>query len=524
MNAVIYARYSSYGQQEQSIEGQLRDCYAYAQREGHTVIGEYIDRAISGRSDDRPDFQRMIADATSKQFQAIIVWKLDRFSRDRFDNAHYKAKLKKCGVRVISATEAISDAPEGIIMEGLLESLAEYYSANLSKHVKRGMRESAIQGKTTGGTTPLGYKNVDKRLVLNEETAPIMEYAFNEYATGTPMKEIIDELNAKGYRTSLGNPFVISSLMHALHNTKYVGYYEYEGQLIECPALVSQETFDKAQARLKANKRNAASKRAKVRYLLNDKVFCGPCGSPMIGESGRNKSNVVYNYYTCAARKKHHSCKKRNERKEFLEWYVAEQTVEYILNPDRMEYIADALIAYQDEKMKDNGEAQLAREIERLNRALDRAVEASLEIEDGAARKRYYGKITDMEVQKANLADELSRLRLSNGIRFTNESIIACLKMVCRGDPMDTAFQERIFDTFVNSVYVYDDKILIFYNLKDSKQVSYIEVCDEMEGLEIIDNQIADKSSDTNGNALPYTSNPNTQRFCLCSVRLCFER
>ena len=122
MNAVIYARYSSYGQQEQSIEGQIRDCRAYCEREGFKVVGEYIDRAISGRTDDRPDFQRMIEDASRKKFQMVIVWKLDRFARNRYDSAVYKARLKKHGVKVVSVMENITDSPEGIILEGLLES------------------------------------------------------------------------------------------------------------------------------------------------------------------------------------------------------------------------------------------------------------------------------------------------------------------------------------------------------------------------------------------------------------------
>jgi DNA invertase Pin-like site-specific DNA recombinase len=171
-NAVIYARYSSHGQTEQSIEGQLRDCYAYAEREGYKVVGEYIDRAISGRSDDRPDFQRMIADAPKKQYQFVIVWKLDRFARNRYDSAIYKSKLKKHGVKVVSATENISNDPEGIILEGMLESMAEYYSANLSKHVKRGLRESVIKGTYTGGIPPIGYKVIDKKLIIDEDKGP----------------------------------------------------------------------------------------------------------------------------------------------------------------------------------------------------------------------------------------------------------------------------------------------------------------------------------------------------------------
>ena len=191
IKAVIYARYSSHGQQEQSIDGQLRDCYAFAERQGYSVIGEYIDRALTGRNDDRPDFQRMLADARKKQFKYIIVWKLDRFARNRYDSAVHKADLKKYGVRVISATENITDEPEGIMLEGLLESLAEYYSANLSKHVKRGMRESVLAGNYTGGIPPYGYKVEGKKLVVDENTAPIIRYVFEQYAKGVPKKKIL---------------------------------------------------------------------------------------------------------------------------------------------------------------------------------------------------------------------------------------------------------------------------------------------------------------------------------------------
>lgn len=156
MNAVIYARYSSDRQTEQSIEGQIHVCQAYAEREGITVVGTYIDRAISGKTDNRPDFQRMIEDSARKQWEAILVYKLDRFSRDRYASAIYKHKLARNGVRVISVTENISNSPEGILMESVLEGMAEYYSAELSQKIKRGMKETALKGKATGGQKVLG--------------------------------------------------------------------------------------------------------------------------------------------------------------------------------------------------------------------------------------------------------------------------------------------------------------------------------------------------------------------------------
>lgn len=121
MKAVIYARFSSDKQNEASIEGQLRECMQYAEYNGVQVIGNYIDRAFSAKTDHRPEFQHMIKDSYKNLFDIVLVWKLDRFSRDRYDSAHYKRILKKNGVRVISATEAISESPEGILLESLLE-------------------------------------------------------------------------------------------------------------------------------------------------------------------------------------------------------------------------------------------------------------------------------------------------------------------------------------------------------------------------------------------------------------------
>ena len=135
MNSVIYARYSSDNQREESIDGQLRECKAFAEKNDIQIVGTYIDRAFSARTDNRPDFQKMIKDSVSKKFDVIIVWKLDRFARDRYDSAHYKALLRKNGVKVVSATEKISDGSEGILMEAVLEGMAEYYSAEFPKRL-----------------------------------------------------------------------------------------------------------------------------------------------------------------------------------------------------------------------------------------------------------------------------------------------------------------------------------------------------------------------------------------------------
>lgn len=481
-NAVIYARYSSHGQTEQSIEGQLRDCYSYAEREGLQVVGEYIDRAITGRYDDRPDFQRMVADAPKKQFTYVLVWKLDRFARNRYDSAIYKAKLKKNGVKVISATENIGNNPEGIILEGMLESMAEYYSANLSQNVKRGQRESIIKGTYLGGLPPIGYKVQDKRLVVDEKTAPTIRYAFEQYANGVSKRQIIDELNARGIRNSKGKPLTLSSMQAALRNEKYIGVYRYSGEEVAggCEALIDKETFQKVQARLDSVRHAPAAAKAKVEYLLQGKAFCGYCGSRMVGESGRGKMGVIYNYYACGKRKKEHTCDKKNEKKDFIEWYVVEQTVEYVLTPQRMKEIAARLVKEYEKEFGGKRIKELERQAARIENEINKLVDAVTDAPK-PARSRMYEKIEHLDTQKIDLEIDIAKLRIASGIRCTEDEVIAWLKQFCDGDPLDMAFRERIIDVFINSVFLYDDKTVIFYNIKGSKQVSYIEM---LEGTE----------------------------------------
>ena len=190
MKAVIYARFSSDKQNEASIEGQLRECMDYAERTGITVIENYIDRALSARTDNRPEFRRMIKDSVKGCFDVVLVWKLDRFSRDRYDSAHYKHILKKNGVKVISAKENISEGPEGIILESMLEGMAEYYSAELSVKIKRGLTENALKAKVNGGQNPYGYYvDEQQKLSIDEKAAPIVVDVFTMYAEGKTIKE-----------------------------------------------------------------------------------------------------------------------------------------------------------------------------------------------------------------------------------------------------------------------------------------------------------------------------------------------
>ena len=475
--AVIYARYSSYAQTEQSIEGQLRDGYAWAEQQGVTVISEYIDRALSGKSDSRPEFQRMIDDAAKKQFSLVIVWKLDRFARNRYDSAIYKARLKKFGVRVVSVKEAITDSPEGIILEGLLESMAEYYSANLAQNVRRGLRESIAKGWYCGGPIPYGYKVQDHHLVADEKTAPVIRYVFAQYAKGVSKTEIFEELSRRGVRGMRGKPLTKNSFQHNLTNTAYVGRYVYAGEVIPGLAepLIDEDTFAKVQEKLKVTRRAPAAKKAKVDYLLQGKVFCGHCGSPMIGESGYSHTGAVYHYYACATRKKTHACGKKNERKDVIEKYVVEQTMRYVLASSRTSRVARAVVAEYNKEFSDSRVTEMEKAVATFDRELEKLVDALID-SPKSAHPRIYARMESIEAQKAEMETDLARLRITQSIRLTESDVLSWLRQFCSGDPDDESFRRRIIDTFINSIYLYDDRILIFYNIHNSAPVPYTAI------------------------------------------------
>ena len=475
-NAVIYARYSSRAQTEQSIEGQLRVCYEYASRQGLNVIGEYIDRARSGMSaETRPHFQRMISDARKKQFKYIIVYKLDRFSRDRYDSAIYKRELKKHEVKLLSAMEQINDGPEGMILEALLEASAEYYSRELSQKVKRGIRESALKGKYTGGYPPLGYAAKDGKVYIDERKARAVKLIFEEYAGGKSRQRISELLEEKNIKNSRGNKISLSSIKNILQNRKYTGVVEYDGKEYDnvYPKIIEKELFDAVQQRLNSEEKFRAARKNTEKYLLRGKLYCGNCGQPMIGESGYSRNGDKHTYYSCNGRKKLKSCNKKNEIKDYIEWYVVEQTVEYILVPERIELIAERVVNQYKNDYNVLKIAELEKEIRKYNKEADDIFEMLLKESNQMLVDRARARADEIVILKEEAELELAKLKIASSIQYKKEDIIVWMKSFCTGDLFDMEFREKIIDTFVNSVYLYDDKIVIYYNIKNGKQVTF---------------------------------------------------
>ncbi len=345
MQGIIYARYSSSNQREESIEGQLRECNIYAERNNIEIVGEYIDRAFSAKTDNRPEFQRMIKESYKKEFDTVLVWKLDRFARNRYDSARYKTILKKNGVKVISATENISQNSEGIILEAVLEGFAEYYSAELSEKVIRGMKENVLNNKTIGGNTTIGYYvDENQKFCIDPQTAPFVKNAFEMYLSGVSKKNICEYLNAHNVRTFKGTLINHDTLRRMLKNRRYIGEYKireiYSPNGI--PAIISEDMFNQVQERLKNAK--ASTHINKNEYILSGLLKCRNCHRNMLGESGTSKTGKVYYYYKCQGVKRGLGCITKSPRQEAVEYEVLQRVVKYIFSNDCISVIAEKML------------------------------------------------------------------------------------------------------------------------------------------------------------------------------------
>ena len=471
--AVIYARYSDDKQTEQSIEGQLKACYSFAAQQGYTVIGEYIDRAQSARTDARPEFLRMVEDSARRQYEVIIVYQLDRFSRNRYDSATYKARLKKNGVKVLSARENISDDASGVLMEAVLEGMAEYFSAELSQKVKRGMEINAQKCYFNGGTIPFGYKTVriapaDERskkvLAVDEAVAPFVVEIFERFAAGQTVKEITDYMNAKNIRTASGCEFNNSSLHHMLKNKRYKGTYHYGGVEIAdgLPRIVSNELFSKVGEVMEINKNAPGKKsRAKTEYLLTMKLFCGHCRDMMVGVSGNSSTGKKHCYYRCNTAW-HKNCDKKNVPKALIEDRVVSLAREQ-LTDENIAKIAAAIEAICKQEREDADYKRLEKMKRDAAKQKSNLVDA---LKFGKATATIVEEITKLEASQDDIERQLI-LEKAKHMDLTAEHVAFFLNKLRDGDIDDNNYRRVIITVLVNSVYLYDDRLTVIFNASD---------------------------------------------------------
>jgi site-specific DNA recombinase len=479
--AVIYARYSpGPNQRDESIEGQIRECKDVAKRHGLMVIHEYADKRMTGTNDERPDFQRMLRDADRGLFDVVITWKNDRFARNRYDSAIYKQRLKRNGIKIIYAKEHIPEGPEGIILESMLEGMAEYYSANLSQNIRRGQRENAIEGKFIGGTIPLGYKlDADKRFIIDNELAPVVREIFQRYNAGESVVTICDDLNERGFLTVRKNKFNRSSLHRILANEKYIGVYRFED--IEhkdaVPRIVTDEEFSAAQKRVERNRKSMRNTpTAKTEFMLTGKIYCGICGEPMGGTWGTSKTGARHDYYNCNGRKtKKTACTKKSERKDTIEKLVVNNVINNIINNDNViNYIVDRCMEIQMREIDKSPADGLRRELAEAEKGLKNVMAA---IEAGIITASTKDRLLELEERCATLKQGIAAAEITPP-KLSRDQLLFIFEKYKNRDANNPDFIRDVIDTFVDKIYIYDKHMLITFNYNDgvSEEIPLTEV------------------------------------------------
>ena len=475
MKAVLYCRFSSDKQNEASIKGQLRECKAFAEKNGMTIVGNYIDRALSAKSDARPEFQKMIKDSAKRLFDVVIVWKLDRFSRDRFDSAHYKRILRLNGVKVVSATEAIAEDSTGILLESLLEGYAEFYSVELAEKVRRGLTENALKCKYNGGNVPLGYYIDDElHYQIDSTTSAFIFEAFERYNDGHKLKEIVTWLNDSGVRTKRNHPVSIDTVNRILKNRNYVGDYHYDKHIIPggVPAIVPPDLFEQVQEKLSKNRKAPArAKAVDEYYLLSTKIFCGLCSAYMIGESGHSSTGKVHYYYKCATAKKNRSCKKKTVKKAWIEDIVVNKAMQLINDDKILEKIADAILQLQTQE--NITFPMLKKQLAETERGIENMLNA---IQQGILNQSTKKRLDDLEEAKSDIEVKILQEEIHKPL-LSREQILFWLHKFRGIDVSKQDQRQLLIDTFINSIYLYDDKLVITFNSKEgAKTLTLTEI------------------------------------------------
>ena len=479
LKAVSYSRYSTDMQRNESIEAQQRAVAKYATQHGYLMIGSYIDIAKSAKNDNRPDFQRMISDSESGLFDIIIVHKLDRFARNRFNSVIYRQKLKENGVRLLSVVENYdADTPEGALIESMYDGMNEFYIRNLGREVKKGQMENAYQAMFNGGTPPLGY-DVDEGLkyVINDHEAEIVKTIFDMTSDGIGYGRIIDHLNSFDYRTKSGGKFVKNSLHEILKNEKYIGIYEFnkrptrdvygkrnnrgiktneeivrlEGAI---PSIVDKETFYRIRKKMEKRKQNRGSNTAKEVYLLSGKMICGKCGMTYVGIRKFNSQKRKYVYYGCNCKQRKGDCDAKPIAQNQIESYVINELAKYIFDKTIIKKLVKAYGEYLT-KINSGAYTQIDALHKRL-KDIDKQINNIVNVISKTGSDALVQKLNELETQKQEIT-----FKMANESKHQSELNITESELKKSFDIAKELFLKKSLSTTKKLIDMYVDKIII---------------------------------------------------------------
>ena len=471
--AAIYARYSSHAQRDCSIEQQMQECTAKAVELGLTVVHEYSDRAVSGKTDNRPSFQKMLKDADKGKFQYLIAWKSNRLGRNMLNAMVNEERLLEAGVKCIYVEEDFDDSAAGRFALRSMMNVNQFYSENMAEDIQRGLRDSANECKCLGAM-PYGYqKGDDGRYEIYEPEAEIVREVYNRVANGEMFVSIAEDLNSRGIYKRKGKQktkWGKSSFQNLIHNEKYKGIYKWNDIVISggMPRIIDDELFEKVQRVTTTKKNPYSNARRRTNnglYLLTGKVFCGKCGSRMVGISGLGKGGDQYFYYACQKKRLQHTCDKENIRRETLEAEVARAIRVHILNDEVIDWIADQAAEFSKKAVANTDLSLLYAQLSDTERSISNIMKA---IEAGIITESTKNRLVQLEDDQKRIKAQITEAK-SEIVILSKDDIAAGLMMFKDGDFDDQSFRMKLFDTFVKAVYVYDDNLRIVFSFSGDR-------------------------------------------------------
>ena len=410
---------------------------------------------MTGTNDNRPSFQQMLTDSKKCEWDYVLVYKFDRFSRNKYETAIHKKTLRDNGVKLMSATEYLPDTPERIIIESMFEGYAEYYSAELSQKVKRGMKETRLKGNYTGGNLIYGYKVENKKVIVCNEQAEIVRYIYEQYSIGVFVKDIIADLNGKGIYNK-GKPFCKNTIYNILKNQKYSGIYTFNGETFDniYPQIVPTDLFEKVRKKIDSNKYGKQS--VTVVYLLRNKMKCGYCGSSIVAESGNTRRGKTIRYYKCIGRKHNNGCTKTVERKELLESFVLNVINSLLTSKPKIEKITAELLKYQEQTFQENTSLKILQsEKRKCETSLSNIMKA---IEQGVINNTTNKRMRELEKQIEDIETQLLIEKSKTSIKVTENDVKEYLSQALLLEP------QLMINYLIKEIKLYDDKIEIYFN------------------------------------------------------------
>lgn len=491
--AAIYARYSSHAQRDCSIEQQMQQCRGKAAELGLTVVHEYSDRAVSGKTDNRPSFQKMLKDADNGKFQYLIAWKSNRLGRNMLNAMVNEERLREAGVKCIYVEEDFDDSAAGRFALRSMMNVNQFYSENMAEDIQRGLRDSASECKCLG-TMPYGFKKGDDgKYAINDDEAEIVREVFRRVANGEPQISIADDMNARGIPRRKGKKtfqWSKSSFQNILHNEKYTGVYKYMDIVVPggMPRIIDDELFRKVQEVTTTKKNPYQNTRRRTKnglYLLTGKLFCGKCGAAMSGISGTARDGSLKFYYVCQNKRIEHSCDKKNVPRDWIENKVAEAITNFVLTDETIDWIADIAVEYSKNAVEASDLNILYSQLSDVERSLANIMKA---IEAGIITETTKDRMKELEAERTKLRYKIADEK-SNTVELSKDDIVAGLMMFRDGDINDQTFRMKLFDTFIKAVYIFDDNLKIVFSFSGDKNTISVplEIENEREDVSIND-------------------------------------